>query len=267
MNALRINNLFKGNDYTTSPETRRFLLDRLLLGWRGYFYLRNFYIFVQTGRCARRGQLTKEKQIFFSNQNIRLIEGCGGKIALAGLDHLREVAGKPVILMGNHMSFLETAVFHAIVRPHLDFTFVIKRSLFGVPYFGDIMRSLQAIPVGRKKPRDDLKTVLHEGKKTLAAGRSIILFPQATRSEQFVPENFNSIGIKLAKSVGVKVVPFALKTDFLGNGRWIRELGPIRRDRTVHFEFAEPMQIQNDGKEAHIRIVNFINRKLAEWHQ
>lgn len=267
MNALPINNLFKGDRYATPPNMRRFLLDRLLLGWRGYFYLRNFYVFIQTGRCARRGRLTQERQIFFSNQNIRLIEGCGGRIELAGLDHLREVSGQPVILMGNHMSLLETAVFHAIVRPHLDFTFVIKRSLLGVPYFGDIMRSLQAIPVSRKNPRDDLKSVLQEGRKTLADGRSIILFPQATRSEHFVPENFNSIGIKLAKSVGAKVVPFALKTDFLGNGRWIRDLGPIRRERTVHFEFAKPIEIRNDGKDAHAEIIEFINRKLAEWRR
>ncbi|MFA7229851.1 MAG: lysophospholipid acyltransferase family protein [Victivallaceae bacterium] len=260
------NNLFEGDSYDTPADAHRSWLDKLLLGCRFHFYLKNFYIFCQTGKCARRGELDQEQQVFFSNKNIRLVESCGGRIHLRGLDNLREVAGRPVILMGNHMSSLETALFHAIVRPHLDFTFVIKQSLLNLPYFGDIMRSLKAIPVGRANPREDLKAVLTLGKATLAEGRSIILFPQATRSEQFSPENFNSIGIKLARSADVEIIPFALKTDFLGNGTIMRDLGPIRRDRDVYFEFGKPMKIVGNGKGEHKQIIDFTLGKLKEWN-
>lgn len=109
-----------------------------------------------------------------------------------------------MVLIGNHMSLLETALFHAVAREYLDFTFVIKQSLLTVPFFRDIMRSLGAIPVGRENPRDDLRAVLGDGKKVLESGRSIIIFPQSTRSETFDAAKFNSIGIKLAKSAGVR---------------------------------------------------------------
>lgn len=258
-------NLFDGDSYSTPESTRLSLLNRLLFGWRFYFYFRNFMIFFQSGNCAQHGRLDKDHQIHYSNKNIKLVESCGGKIELRGLDNLRKVQGQPVILIGNHMSLLETALFHAIVRPHLDFTFVIKQSLLKIPYFGDIMRSLDAIPVGRDNPREDLKAVLGGGKKILEEGRSIILFPQSTRSEAFNPDTFNSIGIKLAKKAGVKVVPFALKTDFLGNGKLLRDLGPVRPERTIHFEFAEPISIEGSGREEQQQIIDFVSSKLTEW--
>jgi 1-acyl-sn-glycerol-3-phosphate acyltransferase len=128
------------------------------------------------------------------------------------------------------------------------------------------MRALKAVAVGRENPKDDFKTVMTEGKKLLDEGKSIILFPQSTRSENFEPGNFNTMGIKLAKAAGVPVIPFALKTDFLANGRYLRDLGPVRREREIYFEFAEPvMEIAGNGKEEHNRIAAFIQSRLAEW--
>ncbi len=259
-------NLFSGDSYSTPENTKLFLLNRLLLGCRFYFYFRNFLVFCQSGHCAKVGKLDAERQIYYSNKNVRLVEGCGGRIEIRGLDNLRAVSGEPVVLLGNHMSLLETALFHAIVRPHLDFTWVIKQSLLKVPYFGHIMRATNAIPVGRDNPREDLKAVLGDGKKLLQSGRSIILFPQSTRSEFFDAENFNSIGIKLAKSASVKVVPFALKTDFLGNGKLFRDLGPVRPENTVHFEFGTPFTIEGNGKDDQQKLCNFILHKLQEWN-
>ena len=142
-------NLFPNDTYDTPADSMRCLADRLFLGSRWYFYWKNFLIFSRSGRCGRRGELDAAHQIFYSNQNIKLIEECGGHIHLRGLDHLRALNGKPVVLIGNHMSLLETAIFHAILRPYLDFTFVIKAALLDVPHFGDIMRAIGAIEVGR----------------------------------------------------------------------------------------------------------------------
>lgn len=257
--------LFAGDAYDTPESMRKSMLYRLLLGSRWYFYLNNFGIFARTGRCGRRGRLDKERQIYYSNKNFRLVEKCGGRIHLRGLENLRDVSGEPVVLIGNHMSLLETALFHAVAREYLDFTFVIKQSLLTVPFFRDIMRSLGAIPVGRENPRDDLRAVLGDGKKVLESGRSIIIFPQSTRSETFDAAKFNSIGIKLAKSAGVRVLPFALKTDFLGNGKYLRDMGPVRPKRGVYFEFAPARAVEGNGQALQQEIIGFIQSRLASW--
>ena len=257
--------LFAGDAYDTPESMRKSMLYRLSLGSRWYFYLNNFGIFARTGRCGRRGRLDKERQIYYSNKNFRLVEKCGGRIHLRGLENLRDVSGEPVVLIGNHMSLLETALFHAVAREYLDFTFVIKQSLLTVPFFRDIMRSLGAIPVGRENPRDDLRAVLGDGKKVLESGRSIIIFPQSTRSETFDAAKFNSIGIKLAKSAGVRVLPFALKTDFLGNGKYLRDMGPVRPKRGVYFEFAPARAVEGSGQALQQEIIGFIQSRLASW--
>lgn len=258
--------LFAGDAYDTPESMRKSMLYRLSLGSRWYFYLNNFGIFARTGRCGRRGRLDKERQIYYSNKNFRLVEKCGGRIHLRGLENLRDVSGEPVVLIGNHMSLLETALMHAFIRPRREFCFVIKRSLLDIPYFGDIMRYLGCIPVDRANPRDDFRTVMEEGKKRAAEGKTIVIFPQATRSEVFDPAQFNTIGVKLARHAGVPVIPMALRTDFLANGRLIKDLGPIRRHNPVYFEFGEPvMEISPSGKAEHAHIVEFIRDRVNAW--
>jgi len=60
-------------------------------------------------------------------------------------------------------------------------------------------------------------------------------------------------------------VPVALKTDFWGNGKIIKELGPIYRHRPIHFRFGEPFQVTGSGKEENQSIIEFIQKSLAEW--
>ena len=260
------NYLFPGNSYDTPENLPHAWGDNLLLRSRWYFYWKNFGIFIRTGQCGKAGKLDAFKQTEFSNGNVKLLESIGGKLHLRGLENLDKLNGQGAVIVANHMSLLETAILHSIMRPRVDFTFVIKRSLFDVNYFGDIMRSLEAIGVDRVNPRDDFKVVLSEGKERLARGKCVVLFPQATRSEAFIPENFNTIGIKLAKAAGVPVVPLALKTDFLGNGKLLRDMGPVRRDHEVYFEFAEPQMVTDSGRELHEKIIAFIQDRLNQWY-
>ena len=238
---------------------------RLMCGCRWYFYLQNFLSFCRSGAAGKRGTLDRCRQIALSNENFHLVERCGGRIHLRGLDNLRAVADRPVVLVGNHMSLLECAIFHAIAREYVDFSFIIKESLLKIPYFREILITLDAVTVTRENPREDLRKVLSDGKRVLTGGRSMVVFPQAMRSEEFDPEHFNTIGVKLAKSAGVPVLPFALKTDFIGIGRRFRDLGPVRPEREVWFEFAPPLEITGNGQEQQQQIISFIGDRVAAW--
>lgn len=265
MSEEAVYNPFPGDSYDTPEHVKGSFLDLLLFRTRASFYLRNFYVFYRSGSACRKGDFPQNRQTGNSYQNILITESCGGKFHLRGLNNIDKVKG-PVLFISNHMSLLETAVMHAFMRPRKDFCFVIKEQLFRVPYFGDIMRTLGCIGVGRKKPRDDFRAVIEEGKKTLAGGKSIVIFPQASRSTVFDENHFNTIGVKLAKAAGVPVIPTALKTDFLGNGKLIKDLGPIHRDREIYFEFGEPiMKIEGSGKQEQQQIIDFIESRLLSW--
>jgi 1-acyl-sn-glycerol-3-phosphate acyltransferase len=127
------------------------------------------------------------------------------------------------------------------------------------------MLSRNPVVVGRSDPRKDLEAVMNGGAELLSKGVSIVIFPQSTRSLEFKPEEFNSIGVKLAKKTGVPVVPIAIKTDYWGNGKLIKEIGPIDHKKTIHIKFGEPFHITGNGKEENSRIINFIQTSLDEW--
>ena len=260
--------IFSGLDsYDTPDGVPVSRLYKLMFRSRWYFYLYNFGIFIRSGLAGRRGKLDGDAQIRLSSENITLIERIGGKVHLRGLEHLRNCNGKPVVIVANHMSLLETAVMHAIVREHMDISFVVKDALMKVPFFRHILKAMNAIPVSRTNAREDLKIVLSEGKKMLQSGCSMIVFPQSTRSAEFDPSQFNSIGIKLAKSAGVPVIPLALKTDLIGNGKLCRDLGPVFPEKEVRFEFGAPIEIEGNGQAQQQEVIDFISNCFKRWEQ
>ena len=194
-----------------------------------------------------------------------IIESIGCPVSIEGMEHI-SASREPCVFVANHMSTLETFMLPGIIRPHRSVTFVVKKSLVSMPFFGAVMRSRNPIVVGRTNPREDLAAVLEGGVERLKKGISIIVFPQSTRMTEFDPQHFNTIGVKLAKAAGVPVIPTALKTDFLGNGKLIKDLGPIHRDREIYFEFGEPiMKIEGSGKQEQQQIIDFIESRLLSW--
>jgi 1-acyl-sn-glycerol-3-phosphate acyltransferase len=195
---------------------------------------------------------------------MKAAEGAGGVVEVGGLEHVAGVSG-PVVFVGNHMSTLETLLLPGLILPFKEVAFVVKQSLLDYPVFGKIMRAVKQIAVARVNPRDDLKVVLTQGEAMLKAGVSVVIFPQATRSVEFDVAEFNTLGVKLAARAGVPLVPLALKTDFMGNGRVFKDLGYVDHRKTIHFEFGAPMDVKGNGREAHEAVVAFISSRLRQW--
>ena len=228
------------------------------------FYLHIIYVMIWSSTRARRGTYGDHGWVFSSRMVWDALERAGCRGQFEGMENLRVVNG-PAVFVGNHMSTTETFILPMMVEPFHHCTFVIKPSLMDYPVFGPVMRSRNPIVVSRDNPRQDLVTVLEEGSKRLAEGVSVILFPQTTRTTEFDPESFNSLGVKLAARAGVPVIPIALKTDMWENGRKLRDFGPIRPERTVHFAFGAPMAVEGNGKTTHQAVVQFIDERLKRW--
>ena len=253
-----------GPAYDTQTDKPRRLGDRLFLNTR--WYLVGAYIaeIFRTRAIATKGLYDREVWADSSCRAFRLIEGCGGRFHLRGLDNIHSCR-PPVVFIGNHMSTLETFVLPCIIAPFVEVTFVVKESLVRHPMFGPIMRSRDPIVVKRNNPREDFQAVMNKGKELLAGGTSVIIFPQSTRTADFIPSEFNTLGIKLAKAAGVQIMPFALKTDFWRNGKYLKELGPLDRTKPIHFAFGQPFSITGNGKDEHKKVVDFIISHLHKW--
>jgi len=229
-----------------------------------FFYLPCLKTVVCASRLAKRGGYGDQEWFDDSAGMLHFLEQVGVKVEITGIEYLRAVDG-PCVVAANHMSTLETFVLPSVVGSVTPVTFIVKKSLTTYPVFGHIMRSRDPVTVGRENPREDLRAVLEGGAERLAGGRSIVVFPQTTRSLEFSPATFNSIGVKLAKRAGVPVVPLALRTDAWGNGKFVKDLGPIHPEIPVTFAFGEPIMVEGRGDAEHRRVVEFISTHLAQW--
>lgn len=255
--------LIPGNEYRTPPDA---LQKRPLLGPSFSFHFRMLWLYLYSGWIATKGAYDSHVWASGSLEVLRLLEGVGVQFDFENLDIPYSIPG-PCIYISNHMSTLETFVLPCLLQPAGNTTFIVKESLTRFPVFGPVMRSRDPIAVGRRDPREDLKTVLEGGQKRLEKGTSIIVFPQTTRSATFDQVQFNTIGVKLARRAKAPVVPIALKTDAWEKGRFIKDFGPIRPERKVHFCFGQPLEVTGSGRQEHEWIVKFIQGKLEEWEE
>ena len=252
---------FEKGAYSTKAS-KVSLLARLFPGL--VFYSNTAWIVFWAGRAAKQGIYGNEEWAVSSYDIMTALEKVGVSIEISGIDNFRSL-NSPCVFIGNHMSALETFILPCIIQPLTDTTFVVKESLIDYPVFGPVIRSRNPVLVGRTNPREDLKAVLKGGTEILSSGRSIVIFPQTTRTPVFNPSEFNTIGVKLAKKADVPVVPIALKTDAWGNGKRLKDFGKIDPSKKAYITFGKPLKIKDRGVEEHNAIISFIQEHLKKW--
>lgn len=249
------------NYYRSAPDCGHALATRVPTA---AFYLRMLRVVVNAAALARKGRYDSHQWIRSSIRIVSALESVGATLALENLQSFRDLRG-PCIFIANHMSILETFVLPCLIEPYRPVTFIVKQSLIEYPLFKHVMLSRDPVVVGRTNPRKDLRVVLQEGVRRLQNNISLVIFPQTTRSVEFQPKRFNSLGVKLAGRLAVPVVPIALKTDAWSLGKHLKDFGKIYPERTVRIRFGEPFFVTGSGREAHARVIDFIADALSSW--
>ena len=133
----------------------------------------------------------------------------GARVSLRGVENL---PSGPVIFMSNHQSNFDILSFFAVMPCQLYW--IAKKELFDIPVFGNSMRRAGYIPLDRSDGRKALKS-MDEAAALIRSGRSVVMFPEGTRSEDFKLLPFKRGGFLLAMRAGVPVVPVTVD----GSGR------------------------------------------------
>jgi len=230
------------------------------------FFPKLVKIMIRSGNMAKAGLYKEAEWAHSSFEIFRALESVGISFELSGMENIGSFDG-PAVFISNHMSTLETVILPCIIQPVKEVTFVVKQELLNYPYFKYVLGSRNPIIVGRNNPKEDLIHVITEGAEYLKNGRSIIIFPQKTRSSSFQAEQFNSLGVKLAKKTGAYIVPTALVTDAWANGKYLKEMGAVDIKKKVHIAFGKPFKVETAGAKEHQITIDFIKEKLTEWNR
>ncbi len=148
---------------------------------------------------------------------------CGLRHEVRGTEN---IPATPGVILCKHESAWETLALQTVFYPQ---SWVLKRELLRVPFFGWGLRLLRPIAIDRTAGREAVKQLIAQGRDRLDAGSWIVVFPEGTRVAPGMTRPFQKGGAVLAKRTGVTVTPIAHDAgDFWSRRSFLKFPGTIR---------------------------------------
>lgn len=207
---------------------------------------------------AMRRQFTLELGRQWGRTSLWLLDKIAGvKVEFRGRENIRTGA---VIVACKHQSVWETFVLPMLFP---DFSFILKRELIWIPFFGWYLLSAEQIAIDRSGGGKLLPQIVEKVKAIFAQGRQLFIFPEGTRRPAGAPPEYKFGVAHIYSQTNVAVVPAALNSGLF----WARRAFTIRPG-TVVIEFLpaiEPgLKPRALFKELQERIETASDRLIAE---
>jgi 1-acyl-sn-glycerol-3-phosphate acyltransferase len=139
------------------------------------------------------------------NRQVLALGGVGVKVV--GAEKLDE--WERYVFMSNHQSALDIPIIYASISEQISF--IAKKELFMIPFFGWGMWALGHISIDRQNARKAHASIAKAVRRLNKENVSLILFPEGTRSKDGKVLEFKTASFTLALQAGVKLVPVAIK--------------------------------------------------------
>ena len=138
----------------------------------------------------------------------------GGNVILGihnrvtGFENLPIGEKSAAILLLKHQSTWETFSMPTLM-PH-PLAYVFKKELLYVPFFGWAMARMDMIHIDRSQRAQAFNKVVEQGRRLMAQGVWVIMFPEGTRIPRGEKGVYKSGGTRLAIETGAPVIPIAV---------------------------------------------------------
>lgn len=149
----------------------------------------------------------------------------GMRLEVKGLEHIDR--DTPYIVVANHRSNIDIMTL-AKALP-IPIRFLSKKEVLEFPLLGAAMRGVGMVPLDREMGRKELASIIRSARLLVSEGRSLVIFPEGTRSltGEMLPFKYGAFFI--AAQVGCPVLPVAVS----GTGAiwppksWVIRGGPV----------------------------------------
>lgn len=206
---------------------------------------------------------TKEKENVFNTMErvfsriaFKLL---GMRVEIQGIENIPE--NEPVIFISNHQSMMDIKLSLAFIPT--NFSFISKDTVFHVPILGAYMTVSGHIPIQRTDDRKSYATLLTAIKK-LSSKKSLVVFPEGTRSEDGKLGEFKrGISLIILKS-GRRVVPMAIygSNQFMPKRGWLSN----PEKRYVKISFGKPLSFDGSrtDREYTIQVTSILQEEVSK---
>lgn len=203
---------------------------------------------------GKRGKTEKQQEVLYRTTKKwakTMIGLTGSKVTVTGLDNIPE---RNVLFVSNHQGNFDIPIFMSYV-PKLK-GFVAKVELANLPIVSGWMKKLGCLFLDRKDPRQSLKVIL-KGISSLKEGKTLVIFPEGTRSKGNTIGEFKKGSLKLATKSGVPIVPVTIN----GSYRLLEEKKRIQKSE-VKIVIHPPIYMEDLSKEDENNLNNIVYEKV-----
>jgi 1-acyl-sn-glycerol-3-phosphate acyltransferase len=163
--------------------------------------------------------------------------GGGVRLNVIGAENVD--ASASYVVTSNHQSTFDIMA-HFLALP-VPIRFLAKKELFGVPLLGWALRRLHMVPVDRSAGRTVYEEIEQNAATTIAGGKSIIVYPEGTRTKTGDLLPFKKGAFFIAVHTGLAILP----TTIVGSHEAWLPRARIIRGGTITVAIGEPIPTHN----------------------
>jgi 1-acyl-sn-glycerol-3-phosphate acyltransferase len=183
-----------------------------------------------------------------------LLAVAGVKVEIDGLQRLDPK--KNYVFLANHQSYMDIMALY--FRLPYKISFMAKRSLFYIPFFGWCMGAIGHIPLDRGNPHKARKSLDNAVSQLQSKHRSIFAFPEGTRSKTGDMAEFKLGIFNLAMQAGIDIVPVVIEG---ARDVWPKYSLLIRPGR-ITLETLEPISIADYRKSDKFTLARTVHDRI-----
>lgn len=179
---------------------------------------------------------------------------CGLDYVIEGRQHLPQ---QPSVIMIKHTTVFETYAQLAVFPPQ---TWVLKHELKWIPIFGWGLAAMKPIAIDRGAGHHAVGQVISQGKRRLAEGIWVTIFPEGTRMPLGETRRYGVSGAALAREAGVPIVPVAHNAGDLWPRRGLKKAPGL-----IRFCIGPPIDASGrPPKETNLLVQQWVESKMRE---
>jgi 1-acyl-sn-glycerol-3-phosphate acyltransferase len=177
------------------------------------------------------------------------------KVEIIGKENI--LRGKPQIFMANHQSDFDIL----IVLGHIpgQFRWIAKKELFSIPIFGAAMKTAGYIEIDRQNHEKSMQS-LDEAALRIREGKSVVSFPEGTRSRDGEIKAFKQGIFHLAIKSGIPIIPVSI----LGSGKIMPKRSLKITPGRVKLVIGKPIDVKNYNIENRHELIDQVRKVIIK---
>jgi 1-acyl-sn-glycerol-3-phosphate acyltransferase len=180
---------------------------------------------------------------------------CSTKVQVIGKENI--LRGKPQVFMANHQSDFDILITLAYVPG--QFRWIAKKELFSIPVFGQAMRGAGYIEIDRQNHEKALQS-LDLAALRIRQGKSVMTFPEGTRSRDGEIKAFKQGTFYLAIQSGVPIVPISI----IGSGDIMPKRSLKVKPGKIKLVIDKPIAVKGYSLEDRQELINRVRQVIIK---